>query len=205
MFAKQVPAAFAHEFFRRREFTRPVVTLALVLLLHVFVVQLWGLDGTRHRIEGRQSLAYALIDGPHLRSATVEDLPLQLQSPARPPAAQPVIEIAVNLDRPEPRLQGSDVETVLPPRPDPASPNLAPVPPRDIAVLAGGRSVLVVVRALVLESGAIGDAVVAGSCGVAALDALALRQVKDSWHFLPALSRGKPVRDWISVEVLLRS
>jgi hypothetical protein len=36
------------------------------------------------------------------------------------------------------------------------------------------------------------------------LDALALKQVKDSWRFLPALSRGKPVRDWISVEVLLR-
>jgi len=191
MFAEPGPAAFGHEAFPRREFARPIATLVLVLLLHVFLFQLWGLNGTRLRIEGRQSLAYALIDSPRSSAAAIVDLPLHLESPARQLAAQPVIEIAASADKPESRPQIPGVDTVLPPRPDPQSPNLAPVPPRDFAMLASGRSVLVVVRALVLESGAIGDAVVAGSCGVAVLDALALKQVRDSWHFLPCRAASR--------------
>jgi hypothetical protein len=108
------------------------------LLLHVFLVQLWGLNGTRLRIEGRQSLAYALIDSPRSRAAAIVDLPLHLESPARQLAAQPVIEIAASADNPESRPQSPGVDTVLPPRPDPQSPNLAPVPPGDLAMLSCG-------------------------------------------------------------------
>lgn len=96
----------------------------------------------------------------------------------------------------------SPYAVILPPRPDPQLPNAAPALPPDAHGLAASGPVIVVIRAMVLENGSIGDASVADSCGRRELDAFALRQVKEHWHFLPAVSNGRAVRNWVTVEVL---
>jgi TonB family protein len=62
----------------------------------------------------------------------------------------------------------------------------------------------VIIRAHVMENGAVGDAQVVASSGFSELDTLALLQVRSHWRFLPATSNGSVVPDWVSVEVLFR-
>ena len=61
-----------------------------------------------------------------------------------------------------------------------------------------------VARALVLPNGSVGEVALGSSCGLPKLDALAFEQVKMRWRFLPALSHGLPVADWITVEVMFK-
>jgi len=96
----------------------------------------------------------------------------------------------------------SDFE--LPPRPDPLRPNrqlhLATARP-DVEVT--GRPVIVTLRLLVRADGTIASSEVVGSSGIAQLDAIASQFAMQNWRFLPAVSAGHNVSDWISVQVLL--
>lgn len=88
----------------------------------------------------------------------------------------------------------------LPPRPDPAHPN-EPAPSSRFGSGVYHGTLIVLIHALVKENGAIGDAEIAGSCGIESLDAEALVFVKENWRFLPAIENGEPVARWTTVEV----
>lgn len=146
-----------------------------------------------------------------LRLISVSEYQAVEPDPSLPP------EIALqhpdaSFERP-PRIDLSEAETgpqaatgSLPARPDPGFANAQPPYPQHQAF--GGSptpAVVVIARILVLADGAIGEAVLAGSCGRADLDAAALSYVKRHWRFLPATQGGAPIKDWITVEVYFRS
>lgn len=125
-----------------------------------------------------------------------------LQSPAEPFVAEPTFEIARSSAA---SIAKSDVEGTLPARVDPKSPNLQPALPDSLrATIDASRTVVVVVRSLVLPDGSVGGTELAGSSGDVALDALALSYVRSNWRFLPAVRGGTLSSDWITVEVLFQ-
>lgn len=142
-----------------------------------------------------------VIAGPPSAAHRIGNISLQLAEAKVAMLQPPEIKIIG-----APASNGEPGDSDLPPRDDPESPNAPPKIPSTFEAGAGvGHSVVVIVRALVLESGTVGDVSVAGSSGFAELDALAVEQVKTHWHYLPATSDGKVVRAWISVEVLFRT
>lgn len=185
-------------------FRRPLAFL-IVLVAHCCLVGM--IEFTRPAVPkaGRETAIDLMREDHQPAIRTFEQLPPNLKAPSTVLVVPPVIEIVDEGTTAGSSTRGADA-SVLPPRPDPQFPNAPPSLPATLgAALAGGRSIIVVVRALVLESGSVGDASISSSSGLAEIDALALRQVKDRWHFLPASSKGKSIRDWILVEVLFKS
>jgi len=133
--------------------------------------------------------------------------------PVAPPSLLPVLprqqaQPIIDIQRTQPSEASPSNSTVqtqtLPVRPDPDSPNSQPHYPDRFQVAGQSRAIIVLAKVLVLEDGTVGDAIVSGSCGISELDAVAIAFVKQYWRFLPALWRGKPVQDWINVEVLFK-
>jgi TonB family protein len=120
-------------------------------------------------------------------------------APPEPTQHDPKVEAR---SAPDFEVDPSDAE--LPPRPDPLRPNrqlhLAAARPE---VEATGRPVIVTLRLLVRADGTIASSEVVGSSGIAQLDAIASQFAMQNWRFLPAVSAGHNVSDWISVQVLL--
>lgn len=185
---------------------RRTVALSLVLLVHLCLISVLELNGNSFPHTTREAFITTLIMSSSLGTATIEAPSLALDTPAVPFITPPVIEIASHAENSKSGSESPITGAVLPPRPDPQLSNPEPeIRAQFRASVGGGHSVIVIVRALVLESGAIGAVVLESSCGVSALDQSALEQVKQRWHFLPATSGGKTVRDWISVEVMFKS
>lgn len=93
----------------------------------------------------------------------------------------------------------------LPPRVDPLSVNQSPSLPAKFTGLARNiGKLIVIVHVHVLNSGEVDQGTVVGSCGVPELDDVAVRFVKDHWHFLPARKDGLPIDSWTNTEVLFR-
>jgi TonB family protein len=112
----------------------------------------------------------------------------------RPPRADQVTPPQIEVTNP----QGPQS---LPPRPDPAHPNAGPSMGTDGVSISSSRSLVVLLRVLVLENGLIGEARVVGSCGNHNVDEGAMRFVKANWRFLPALDHGVPIATWATIEV----
>jgi TonB family protein len=179
---------------------RRFAALALVGLLHVALIAALLTRPPMQR--EAQAPAFATIfEGRAAHIGARMNTPLRLNEPTAPVVSTPQIDIASSGEAGSAPADGTLVSATLPPRPDPAAPNPLPTLPPGVVAGAG---VVVLVRALVLEDGRIGDATLAGSCGMAALDAAALDFVKANWRFLPAIADGKPVKDWIAVEVMFR-
>jgi len=180
--------------------------MALVLLLHFGAVSTLVLYRPIF-VEHLQQIVMSVSakDG-HLHREPDSNLSIRLIEPVTPLILPPVIEIDSGTDK---QQHHSDIRVPISeqePRVDPQFPNLGPDLPAKFQQSGGSHyRIVVVVRALVLENGTIGDASVASSCGIIELDALALSYMKAHWHFLPATTSGKAVRDWVSVEVLFRS
>jgi TonB family protein len=160
-------------------------------MLWIFLVQ--SLPGTHGNPQHEMTIA--LDRAPEPVSAYKPALPTPIEPQTRGAVAPPAIEITNT-----PRDQD------LPPRPDPAQPNVQPsvALPGANATAGADRDLIVLLRAFVREDGTIGDVTLAGSCGVAALDDLAAAFVKAKWRFLPATENGRAVARWTTVEVLVR-
>ncbi len=182
---------------------RRCAALVLVVALHLALFQM--LAPHRLNLQPSAESAYASFvlerSGISSRAANSQ-WPLQLARPAMPDVSAPPIAFVQTASAagPGPGSQGIDT----PPRPDPLSPNAPLVLPAAFHNAAGQAVIVVLVRALVLADGSVGVAEVAGSCGIADLDALALREVKARWRFVPATLHGVAVADWITTEVVFR-
>lgn len=124
------------------------------------------------------------------------------------PAEPNLMQLQTRGDIAPPEIEIADVasDQDLPPRPDPAHPNVQPSTASATAMASAhqsARSLIVLLRVLVREDGTIADAVLAGSCGVPALDDLAATFVKAHWKFLPATENGRVIAKWTSLEVLV--
>lgn len=164
------------------------LTLAVQLLLIYFLIGSAVLTG-----EIGEDCACVFVTTPkivYVDYATPPP-PYKFVGPVHAVAQPPPIEIV-----------GQAGKQILPPRPDPAFPNEAP-PALSASAGAKASPLIVLVRALIEEDGKIGDAELAGSCGVAALDAYAVGFVKAHWRFLPATENGRPIARWSMLEVPL--
>ena len=77
-------------------------------------------------------------------------------------------------------------------------PNLTKVAPDYPTDMKPGVEATVVVQALVLENGTVGDVRVVQS--VPMLDEAAIASVRQ-WRFKPAMSKGAPVAVWVAIPV----
>lgn len=185
-------------------FRRPTA-LGFAVLFHACVIQALVRNGDTPAEAARETTISLLRTEAPAAWIAPPQLPIRF---ARPDAAT-VDAPKIAIDEPE-HSSGSDADGKghdmdLPQRLDPQAPNTAPELPAELRERLGSSQVyIVIVRALVLESGAVGDAEIAASSGFSELDALALAQVRDHWRFLPAISNGKAMPDWLSVEVLFR-
>jgi TonB family protein len=139
-----------------------------------------------------QELRVAIISGTHLPSpslAPIAEPKLQLMDPVS--AQAPKIEIAAAT----PAFATTGISDILPPRPDPASPNPSPQLPAQFA----NSSCSVALTVDVAPNGQIADDRVARSCGEPMLDQMAASFAKTKWHFRPATQAGKAVADWTTV------
>ncbi len=121
------------------------------------------------------------------------DAEAALQPAGAPPqAAKPVSSAAVNLGNADETLDGIDVtgRGVVPPGPDSAFRNKAPVYPIEAARMGAEGTVSLLVH--VSAQGLPQDVVIAGSSGSATLDHAA-RNAVQRWHFTPARLQGTAV------------
>jgi len=114
-------------------------------------------------------------------------------------ALVPEPDIQVAPDPESPPITTSMMSQVLPPRPDPYTINRAPDVPDKLRPQALKSAVTL--RILVLPDGSVDRALLVKGSSNAALDKLALAFVEANWHFLPALSGGKPIEEWTTVRV----
>lgn len=188
-------------------FRRPFA-LGLALLIHVCLI-LALVNNARTIARAGKTGKEAII------SLLPAEAPFVWIRPAEPsvrfetPALTTVLPPEIAIDEPrhanDADTNGKIYEPHLPPRLDPQAPNAAPELLADLRKrLGSGQAYIVIVRALVLETGAVGEAQIAASSGIADLDNLALAEVRDHWHFLPATTDGRNVPGWLSVEVLFR-
>lgn len=115
------------------------------------------------------------------------------QPPNAPPqAAKPASSAAVNLGNADETLDGIDVtgRGVVPPGPDSAFHNKAPIYPIEAARLGAEGTVSLLVH--VSAQGLPQDVVIASSSGSATLDRAA-RNAVQRWHFTPARLQGAAV------------
>jgi TonB family protein len=179
--------------------------LGLAILIHACVIfaLIWSGDTTART--GKETGIFLI---PITASAVWSPPP---QQPIRleKPFAQTMIAPKIDIEQPGPgnegEANGKRYDLRLPPRLDPQTPNVPPeLPARLQGRYVAGNAYIVIVRALVLDTGRVGDAEIAASSGFSELDALALAQVREHWHFLPATLNGKAESDWVSVEVMIR-
>lgn len=180
---------------------RCAVALTLVVLVHGGLIALLLTDPNSAAKAGHETIArlvpvQAVVPVPY-----PINLPVILQKPGAPIIFPPTISIGYIQQ--ENRAEGGSVFGKLPPRLDPDSANSAPdIPENLLAQLGARRSIIVILKVLVLESGKAEDVTVSSSSGFPELDDIAARQVRTNWRFLSATENGKAVRDWITVEVL---
>lgn len=178
------------------------VVLSLVLLLHLAVI--WVLrPHFAPRVQGAPPTTTAIIfssmPGPQYAA---EDIPISFAHPTTGWISPPVIEIVSSENFSS--IKSGNL-TDHPPRLDPQWTNASPFLPAGLRAEASGiPALIIVVRALVLETGTVAAAEISGSSGFPDIDAFALADVKAKWRFLPAASNGKPMRDWVTVQVLLK-
>lgn len=134
-----------------------------------------------------------LVLAPIAIAAAPQPVPqVEMIDPASIEVPTPDVQVAPNPDA----VSAITESQIIAPRPDPAHPN----PPPD-AGSATVHAAEVILRILVLDDGSIGDATVAGSCGIQALDTLALAYAKAHWRYLPAMLADHPVQAWTTVIV----
>jgi TonB family protein len=178
---------------------RQLMTFSLVALLHVAAIIALVMRPPMPR-EPRIRAFAMIFENARSQTDTHIDTALPLSEPAAPVVTSPQIDIANGDEADSAPVDHTSVATTMPPRPDPGAPNPLPALPPGMP----GASVVVLVRAQVLEDGHIGDATLAGSCGMPTLDAVALDFIKAHWRFLPATAGGQAVKDWISGDVMFR-
>jgi len=184
---------------------RRPVALTLAILVHACVILALMRNGDRTARAGKETAIFLFPIETSVTRSPSPEVPIRFEKLSAAALVAP--NIVVDDPRPGDEGEASSKRVVLhlPPRLDPQTANAAPVlPPGLQGRYAAASAYIVIVRALVLDTGRVGDAEIAASSGFSELDALALAQVREHWHFLPATLNGKAVSDWISVEVLFR-
>jgi hypothetical protein len=127
---------------------RRFAALALVGLLHVALIAALLARPPIPR-EPRVPAFATIFEGRAAYIGARMDTTLRLSEPTAPELKSPEIDIASTIEAVSAPADGALVSATLPPRPDPAAPNPQPALPPAVA----GGSVVVLVRALVLEFG----------------------------------------------------
>src|SRR5438552_429460 len=156
------------------------IALGSVLLLHL--AGIWALRPCIIQpLQGAVPAITAIVfsSTPALEAAA-ENIPINFARPATDSIRPPTIEIASG-DNPYDTTPGS--LTDLPPRLDPQWANGSSSLPASLRAKAAGiRALIVVVRAFVLETGAVTAAEISASSGFAGVDAFAMAEVKTKWR-----------------------
>ena len=127
--------------------------------------------------------------------------PTKLVDPSLPIVPQPLVQTDPNTPSMMTVQPSSAMAQLLAPRPDPDHPNDAPELPA--AAKATSQTAPLILRVLVVETGAVQDAQIEKSTGVATLDQMALEFVKAHWRYLPATIAGRAIQYWTTVVVPL--
>jgi TonB family protein len=183
---------------------RRPLALAFAVLIHVCLILALLRNADAPAKAGKGAIIFLIPIAASVASPPPPELSIQFETPTTITAVAPDIVIGESVPSNAQSSNGKRYDLHLPPRLDPQTPNVAPALPAGARFVAGN-AYIVIVRALVLDNGRVGEAEIGASSGFPELDALAIAQVREHWRFLPGTLNGKAVSDWLSVEVLFKA